>query len=239
MRNLLSIAATVDPSAFERFGEAILPAGLPSDALAEFALLARPRTVGAGATVLPEQSEDRIVFLARGATKLVAYAALGREQIVAFHFSEELASIPAPRAHAYTLVALQDCEALAFPADDFLDLAAKHPALMRTLLRSTLGSLHRSRERSIALGRKTARERVAGFLVGMAERIGAPERNRCVLQLPMSRRDIADNLGLTIETISRQLGELREEGLIETSGRSTVRLLDLAAIARSAGYLAG
>lgn len=236
MRNPLPTAATAEPSAFERFGKAVHPSGLASAALAEFALLARPRCVPAGGTVLPEENEDRIVFLARGAAKLVAYAALGREQIVAFHFADEVVSMPAPRAHAYTLVALRDSEALVFAADDFLELAAKHPALMCALLRSTLGSLHRSREKSIALGRKTARERVAGFLVGMADRIGAPEGNRCVLQLPMSRRDMADNLGLTIETISRQLGDLREEGLVETSGRSTVRLLDLAALARSAGH---
>lgn len=213
--------------------------GLPSAALAQFALLARPRSVAVGGTVLPDESEDRFVFLAKGATKLVAYAALGREQIVAFHFANEIISIPARRAHAYTLVALRDCEALAFAADDFLDLAAKYSALMRTMVSSTLGSLHRSREKSIALGRKTARERVAGFLVGMGERIGSPEGNRCILQLPMSRRDIADSLGLTIETISRQLGDLRDEGLVETSGRSTVRLLDLASLARSAGHLAG
>lgn len=238
MRARLPTSASMVHSAFERLASAILPHDLPHAARAQFDALARPRGVSAGGMVLAGEQEDQFVFLAAGAAKLVAYATLGREQIAAFHFAGEVISVPAPRAHAYKLVALRDCEALAFSVKEFLALARGHPALIDTMLRFSLGSLHRSREKSITLGRKTARERVASFLVAMAQRIGTPEANRCVLQLPMSRRDIADSLGLTIETISRQLGDLREEGLVETSGRSTVRLLDLATLARSAGHLA-
>lgn len=207
--------------------------------MARFEMMAKPTRAAAGATVWAEKSEDHFVFLSAGAAKLVAHASRGREQVVAFHFAGEIVSIPAVRAHSYSLIALQDCEALAFAGSDLLDLAEDHPALMRTIVRSALMALHRSREKSVVLGRKTARERVASFLVGLAERIGFPEDDRCVLQLPMSRRDIADSLGLTIETISRQFGELREEGLLESSGRSTVRLPDIADLARAAGQPAG
>ena len=99
-------------------------------------------------------------------------------------------------------------------------------------------ALSRSREKAISLGRKSAQERLASFLITMAERIGKNDADACVMELPMSRRDIADSLGLTIETVSRQLSELRDAGLIETSGRSRMRLLDLDRLNARAGHLA-
>jgi CRP/FNR family transcriptional regulator len=98
-------------------------------------------------------------------------------------------------------------------------------------------SLGRCRDKSLALGRKTAPERLAGFLVGMAVRIGAPQDDITFLDLPMSRRDIADSLGLTIETVSRQFTLLREQKIIETVGKSGVRIRDLLALEARAGYL--
>jgi len=83
-----------------------------------------------------------------------------------------------------------------------------------------------SRDMSVLLGRKTAQERVATFLTSMAERIGKQNDDGVSLSLPISRREIADSLGLTIETVSRQFTELRELGIIDTNGRSDVTILD-------------
>jgi CRP/FNR family transcriptional regulator, anaerobic regulatory protein len=85
------------------------------------------------------------------------------------------------------------------------------------------------------MGHKSAAARIADFLVSMAERLGGCTQGPCAFALPMSRRDIGDSLGLTIETVSRQLTELREAGLVETEGRSKVALTDIAALARIAG----
>lgn len=216
----------------------MLPCVAAGEVSAQLEALGRLRIVASGGSIVAEESEDTLVFLASGAAKLVAFASQGREQVVAFHFAGDLISVPAPRAHAYALLALRASESMVFPAGELLSVAQEHPAMIGRIVCSAYTSLRRSREKSIVIGRKTARERVASFLVSMAERIGLPEGNRCVLHLPMSRRDIADGLGLTIETISRQLGDLRDDGLIETSGRSTVRLLDLAALAACAGHLA-
>jgi CRP/FNR family transcriptional regulator, anaerobic regulatory protein len=103
------------------------------------------------------------------------------------------------------------------------------------VLTRSLQALHRSRTRMMQMGHKSAAARIADFLVSMAERLSGTAQGPCAFALPMSRRDIGDSLGLTIETVSRQLTELREAGLVETEGRSKVALTDVAALARIAG----
>ena len=88
----------------------------------------------------------------------------------------------------------------------------------------------------IALGSKTAAERLAVFLLNMAERIGTERDGLCAFDLPMSRRDISESLGLTIETVSRQLTKLRDDGVIETIGRSKVILRRPELLRERAGY---
>lgn len=222
---------------FDRFASSILPCGISDRAFARFRSLARFDGAATGKAPLAKTGEDQIVFVASGATKLVAHASHGREQIVAFHFAGDLVSVPARAAHAYTLVALQPCALVTFPAAAFMLAARAEAGLLNEVLQRALRALDRSREKSIILGRKSAQERVASFLATMAERIGAPQSGGCVLDLPMSRRDIADSLGLTIETVSRQFGELRDLGLLDTSGRSIVKLHDLAGLDARAGHL--
>lgn len=198
--------------------------------------LAHPSMVERGQVAPLESDGDVLVYIADGATKLIASASGGREQIVAFHFSGDLVSVPANAWHSYSLCALSKAEMLVFPADEFLEMARDDAALHDELLRRSLTALHRCRDKAVGLGRKSAQERVASFLVGMAERIGKADMSACILVLPMSRRDIGDSLGLTIETISRQLSSLRESGLIETEGRSRIVLRDIVKLAARAGH---
>ncbi len=183
-----------------------------------------------------DDSCDQLVFLAQGATKLVALASEGREQVIAFHFAGDVVCVPSRTAHAYHLFALDRSLLLAFSYDKVIELAGDNAAILKDILRATRLALDRCREKSIALGRKTAPERIASFLVGMADRIGQPDGKSIAVRLPMSRRDIADSLGVTIETVSRQLTLLRRAEIIETSGRSLVRILDLPALREGAGY---
>lgn len=184
-----------------------------------------------------DHTHGTLVFIADGSTKLVAHASQEREQIVAFHFGGDLVAIPPDSQHAFSLVALRDSILIIFPAREFYGRAAADPAILRVLLDRFQTALFRCRDKALGLGRKSAQERLASFLLTMAERLDTKERGRCVLDLPMSRRDIGDSLGLTIETISRQFGELRAAGLVETSGRSRVILTDPAALALRAGHL--
>ncbi len=199
--------------------------------------VAFPVAVSRGSIAPLDHTQGALVFIADGSTKLVAHASNDREQIVAFHFGGDLVSIPADFQHAFNLVALHDSSLVIFSTGEFLDRVGGEPMIMRALLYRYQTALFRCRDKALGLGRKNAQERLASFLLTMAERLDTENGDRCELDLPMSRRDIGDSLGLTIETISRQFSELRAAGLIETSGRSRVILNDLAALALRAGHL--
>lgn len=200
-------------------------------ALGEAAQLAR------GGQLAPDPDHDRLVWIASGSAKLVAPHAGGLPggQVLAFHFAGDLVSVLRQRDGDFRLVALDDCALVIFPAEAFLDAAQADPPVLRSVLSRSLQALHRSRTRMMQMGHKSAAARIADFLVSMAERLADCTDGACAFCLPMSRRDIGDSLGLTIETVSRQLTELREAGLIETEGRSKVRLSDIGALAKLAG----
>ena len=178
-----------------------------------------------------EVGEDRLVYIADGAAKLVASSGDHHNQVLAFYFAGDVASVLSHHGEAIRLVALTPLELISFPSGAFLDQAQAAPEVLRTVLTRSLQALHRSREKMMQLGNRSARHRVADFLLSMAERTSDCTDGSCRLHLPMSRRDIADSLCLTIETVSRQFTELREMGLLETQGRSAVILFDLAELA--------
>lgn len=204
-------------------------------ALGQAAHLAR------GEQLPPDPDEDRLVWIAEGAAKLISPHAASRDggaiggQVLAFHFAGDLVSVLRASDGDFRLVALSDCQLVIFPADSFLDQAQGDPAVLRSVLTRSLQALHRSRTRMMQMGHKSAAARIADFLVSMAERLADCTTGACAFALPMSRRDIGDSLGLTIETVSRQLTELREAGLLRTEGRSWVAISDVGALARIAG----
>ena len=180
---------------------------------------------------------DQLVFLAEGATKLIVRMPDASEHVLAFHFPGDMIYVPQPEQGAISMLALADCRTIAFPANSFLEIAEAEPSVLRTILARTLLALQRCRNKAIRLGRKSAQERITDFLLAMADRIGVPDGDSIRLNLPMSRRDIGNSLGLTIETVSRQFTELRNEHLISTAGRSIVRLHHLDELATRAGHV--
>lgn len=222
---------------FDLFANSLLPSELSPQSKERFAQRARYAKITPNGPPFSEESGDQIVFLASGSAKLVAQASQGREQIIAFYFINDLVSVPTSFAHIYALFALEDCDLVYFSEADFFDAASQEAGAIYAVVQRTLRSLGRCHEKTIVLGRKNAQEKVASFLLGMAERIGENEAARCELTLPMSRKEIADNLGMTIETVSRQFSELKELGMVETVGRSDVRLLDMAGLNTCAGHV--
>ncbi|MGA8652032.1 MAG: helix-turn-helix domain-containing protein [Xanthobacteraceae bacterium] len=154
----------------------------------------------------------------------------GRRQIGGFHLPGDIFGLlEFGDEHTFSADAITDTRVLMVKRKTLAVLAARHPAIARELFTFTGRELRRVQDHVLLLV-KTARERVVGFLLEMAERTCAGN----VVDLPMSRRDIADYLGLTIETVSRTLTGLESAAAIEVStarhivlrNRSALRRLD-------------
>lgn len=212
---------------FKHFAEALLPPDLEISSLTRLQSLGRLHDVEQGELAeLNGHGRRWVVFLSVGAAKLVAHVGVDREQIVCFAFEGDLLVLSPASQAPYALQALTRCCLIAFPAEEFMRATLECGEIACTVYEKSLLALDRARENSVDLGRKTAPERMASFLLSMADRIGDPGNEIVSLYLPMSRREIADSLGLTIETVSRQLTELRNRGIIRTQGRSGILILD-------------
>ncbi|MEM6857867.1 MAG: Crp/Fnr family transcriptional regulator [Pseudomonadota bacterium] len=222
---------------FDRFLDVVMPSDADKELLSGFRSISRRINAVRASSTITANGSDQIAFVASGSTKLVAHAMHGREQVVSFQFAGDLVLVPARTAHAYTLTALEDGDLLHFNADPFFALAGQQNGLVIVLMQRAYQSLAQCREKSVTLGRTSAQEKLAGFLINMADRIGEAQESGVRLHLLMARRDIADALGLTIETVSRQFTIMRDDGLLEISGRSGIVLCDLNALSERAGHL--
>jgi CRP/FNR family nitrogen fixation transcriptional regulator len=152
----------------------------------------------------------------------------GRRQIAAFHLPGDVFGLEAGELHHFSAEAIVDSTVLVARRSAVLALAGRDPEVARQLLAVTADSLDRAREHMLLLGRKTAVERLAAFLLDMADR----GRGSGAIELPMTRNDIADYLGLTIETVSRTLTQLQSEAAIAIPSSRRITLRDLPALKR-------
>lgn len=200
---------------------------LRDDELLQLSRIARRRLVSAGTVVAWEGDDNGLcASVVTGALKLLKTTSDGREQAVGLLGQGDFFGQPFSKSGHLTAIALSDTELCVFPRGPFEQAMDDQPRLERALLERTMRSLNEARERQLTLARKGAQARIAGFLLDLlAGRAGG------VIELPMSRGDIADYLGLTIETVSRQFTELKNGGIIaaERGGR-TVRVRDVAAL---------
>jgi CRP/FNR family nitrogen fixation transcriptional regulator len=135
----------------------------------------------------------------------------GRRQIDAFHLPGDIFGLEAGAEHRFSAEALGDASVIAYRRSRLAALIHDDPAFRDKLMSSTLRSLERAQDHMLLLGRKTAQEKLATFLLDLAQRICGNDEH---LELPMQRSDIADHLGLTIETVSRTLTQFARSGLI-------------------------
>jgi CRP/FNR family nitrogen fixation transcriptional regulator len=178
-------------------------------ALAEAPFLAHARmpqtTVLAEGTEIYAQGEKtqgvyQVVF---GAVRVFRLLADGRRQISAFHLAGEVFGFESSTTHRFFAEAICATGMRAFRTATDVDIS-------RDLLPLALTGLAKAQEHQLVLARQSASERLAAFLLDMAERQGGLEQ----FELPMSRLDIADYLGLTIETVSRTLTRFKSKGIV-------------------------
>ena len=208
-------------------------AGLDEQGLAELSRIGRIRHLARGET-LAWEGDDSIACanLIAGVIKLGASTADGREQTVALLYPADVVGRPYAEETGFTATALTDAALCVFPRRGFERMLDTHPPMERMLLARTLTALDEARQRMLTLGRRSAAERVAGMLIEMSDRLEATGRT---FQLPLTRGEMAEVLGLTIETVSRQLTRLKRAGTIALSGARGVAILDRDALEVEAG----
>jgi CRP/FNR family nitrogen fixation transcriptional regulator len=159
---------------------------------------------------------DYVYQVVEGAVRSYKLLSDGRRQIGAFHLVGDIFGLENGAAHRFTAEAIVDTTVrLARRVN--LECVARADALVaRDLLSMTTSNLQHAENHMLLLGRKTSLERVAAFLLEMDGRLTAAG----VMALPMSRRDIADYLGLTLETVSRALSSLHAKGLLDFLGQT-------------------
>jgi CRP/FNR family transcriptional regulator, nitrogen fixation regulation protein len=135
----------------------------------------------------------------------------GRRQIDAFHLRGDIFGLEAGAEHRFSAEAVGDATVIAYRRSRLDALIEDDPAFRSKIMTATLRSLERAQNHMLLLGRKTAREKLATFLLDMAERLASGDEH---FELPMQRSDIADHLGLRIETVSRTLTQFARSGLI-------------------------
>ena len=150
----------------------------------------------------------------------------GRRQISAFHMPGEMFGFEADQIHHVSAEAVIPTKVAAFRWEGLLDAGSKHVNVVRELLSFAMLGLRHTQDHLLLLGRKNALERLVAFLLEIDARTGSSH----VLDLAMPRHDIADYLGLTLETVSRMFAGLKEQGLIKLESARRVHLLDMAKI---------
>ena len=185
----------------------------------------------AGQTIVVEGEPRSHGFrVLSGAVRLVKDLADGRRQMIEFLVAGDYFGLLGAPKYAFSVEAIVASKLARYPSAK-LDAAARaNPALALRLLELARTDLERAHAQMLLLGRKTAEEKIASFLLALARRQGDGATPARVLRLPMSRQDMADYLGLTIETVSRTLTRLRQDELIRLLSPQQVILQHWAAL---------
>ena len=195
-----------------------------SDELARLEQIKYYRSYQAGQTVI--WSGDRMDFVASVVTGIATLTQTmedGRRQMVGLLLPSDFVGRPGRTTAAYDVTATTDLVMCCFRKKPFEDMMSATPHIAQRLLEMTLDELDAAREWMLLLGRKTAREKIASLLAIIARRDASLKlrnaKGSIVFDLPLTREEMADYLGLTLETVSRQMSALKKDGVIELEGK--------------------
>lgn len=198
------------------------------------------RSFEAGQTVM--WSGDKMDFVGSvvsGIASLTQTMEDGRTQMVGLLLPSDFVGRPGRDGAAYDVVATTDLVMCCFRKKPFEDMLDETPHIAHRLLEMTLDELDAAREWMLVLGRKTAREKIASLLTIIARRdvtlnaeTGTTE---VVFDLPLTREAMADYLGLTLETVSRQISALKKDGVILLEGKRHITVPDMDRLLEEAG----
>ncbi|WP_158967620.1 transcriptional regulator FnrL [Chachezhania sediminis] len=211
-----------------------------ADELAQLEEVKYYRSFEAGQTVI--WSGDRMDFvgsIVSGVATLTQTMEDGRRQMVGLLLPSDFVGRPGRSGAAYDVTATTEIVMCCFRKKPFEELVATTPHIAQRLLEMTLDELDAAREWMLVLGRKTAREKIASLLSIVARRSvladQASLKDGVVFDLPLTREAMADYLGLTLETVSRQVSALRRDGVIQLDGKRKVMVPDMGRLMEEAG----
>lgn len=180
-----------------------------------------------GSEIFAEGDDSDVFYkVLSGVVRACKFLPDGRRQIEAFHVAGDIFGMDLDAARGLSAEAVSDCTLLCYRRRQVDMLAEKDETVTRQLLRFAMENLAHAREHCLLLGRRGAAEKVAAFLLEWADRSSDP----AVVRLAMTRQDIADYLGLTIETVSRTFSQFERDGLIALSGTREVHLSRMEAL---------
>ncbi|MDG1472107.1 MAG: helix-turn-helix domain-containing protein [Ascidiaceihabitans sp.] len=163
----------------------------------------------------------------------------GRKQTMGLLLPSDFIGRPGREVAIYDVTAVTDVTLCCFRRGQFEQLVATKPNVAQRLLEMALDELDSARDWMLLLGRKTAREKIATFLMMIVRRttesntIDAASQSK--IKLPLTREAMADYMGLTLETVSRQFSGLRKDGLIEMDGKRSIIIPNVSALQAEAG----
>ena len=208
--------------------------------LAAFKALGTIRRFAAGQSLFHEGDRAEFVFnLVQGTLRLYRVLPDGRRQVIGFAQPGEFLGIGFEDTHGLSAEAMEPAECCRFPRARFEAFVERHGEVERELYAIAAHELRAAQEQMVLLGRKTAAERLATFLLALFERARRHNVDREVARLPMTRADIADHLGLTKETVSRTFTVFRRRRLIRLLPGDRAVLLDRASLESLASGCSG
>lgn len=179
-----------------------------------------------GQTLFAEGDDADAVFeIVQGIMKLYKLLPDGRRQIMGFVSTTNMIGFAQEDAYLYTAEAVTEVSLSRYPRGQFERLVDEVPGFARRVLAARSQDLHSAQDQMLLLGRKTAVERIATFLLHLAKLQAGPQATNNI-HVPMTRCDIADYLGLTIETVSRTLSKLKSERVICLPSATEIKLMN-------------
>lgn len=211
-----------------------------TDELSQLEQIKYYRSFQAGQTII--WSGDRMEFVGSvvsGIATLTQTMEDGRRQMVGLLLPSDFVGRPGRPVAAFDVTATTDLVMCCFRKKPFEDMMSTTPHIAQRLLEMTLDELDAAREWMLLLGRKTAREKIASLIAIIARREASLHRKRAkgmlTVDLPLTREEMADYLGLTLETVSRQISALKKDGVIVVEGNRHVSIPNIDRLLEEAG----
>lgn len=200
-------------------------ASIPDDDLHRLQALADTITLRAGEALIHEGDPATHVFnITSGSVRVFKLLSDGRRQITGFLFAGDFLGLATGETYAFSAEAIEPATACRFKRSEYRALIRDCPALEGALLERATHELAAAQNQMLLLGRKTAVERLCSFLLELPGHDPARPTPPDVIRLPMTRSEIADYLGLTIETVSRVLTKLKTQNVIRMLSMTELRV---------------